>query len=117
MSIRVSAFSGTKAPARSSDTPTRADPQEVVDPELPVMIPEDDAVAKAVLSDEEDDELRRLYFLSLIGMNLSESNRLRLLELRIRDRREKVRPPRELAQVDSQLSHLRPWLAGDPRIA
>jgi hypothetical protein len=47
------------------------------------------------LSCEEDDELRRLYFMSQHG-ELSERSRQRMLELRLRDRREKIRPPREL---------------------
>lgn len=48
------------------------------------------------LTRAEDDELRRLNWISRIGA-LSISKRERLLELRLRDRRQEVRPPRELA--------------------
>jgi hypothetical protein len=47
------------------------------------------------LSREEDDELRRLYFMSQHG-ELSARSQERMLELRLRDRREEIRPPREL---------------------
>ena len=46
------------------------------------------------LSREEDNELRRLNFMSQLGA-LSERSKLRIIELRIRDRRHAIRPPRE----------------------
>jgi hypothetical protein len=49
------------------------------------------------LTREEDDELRRLHWFSQIGI-LSTAKRERLLELRIRDRRKEIRPPRDFAE-------------------
>jgi hypothetical protein len=46
------------------------------------------------LSPEEDDELRRLHYLSQNGM-LSDWSRSRIEELKPRDRRSTIRPPRE----------------------
>lgn len=46
------------------------------------------------LSPDEDDELRRLNFLATVGQ-LSDSRQERLVELRLRDRRDDVREPRE----------------------
>jgi hypothetical protein len=46
------------------------------------------------LTAEEDDELRRLNYLWEMGL-LSEGSQERLVELRLRDRRKKVRGPRE----------------------
>lgn len=46
------------------------------------------------LTTEEDDELRRLNYLWEMGL-LSEGSQERLVELRLRDRRKKVRGPRE----------------------
>ena len=46
------------------------------------------------LDAQEDDELRRLHYLSENGM-LSERSMARLLELKVRDRRQQVRSPRE----------------------
>lgn len=46
------------------------------------------------LTEEEDDELRRLNYLSRTG-TLSQRSRARMNELRLRDRRETIRPPRE----------------------
>lgn len=47
------------------------------------------------LSVDEDDELRRLHYLSQVG-NLSPWSKERMLELRIRDRRFMIRRPREM---------------------
>ena len=52
------------------------------------------AAAGERLSRSEDDELRRLHFLSQLGA-LSERSKVRLLELRLRDRRREIRTPRE----------------------
>ena len=49
------------------------------------------------LTTDEDDELRRLHWISRIG-SLSMSKRERILELRIRDRRNGIRAPREFAE-------------------
>jgi hypothetical protein len=49
------------------------------------------------LTHEEDDELRRLYYMSQVG-SLSPWSKERLLELRIRDRRFTIRRPREMEQ-------------------
>jgi hypothetical protein len=46
------------------------------------------------LNREEDDELRRLHFMSQFGA-LSERSKTRFQDLRLRDRRREVRPPRE----------------------
>lgn len=50
------------------------------------------------LSKDEDDELRRLNFLAKTGA-LSERSKARMLELRLRDRRERIRPPREFETI------------------
>lgn len=50
------------------------------------------------LSPEEDDELRRLHYMGTQGM-LSERMRERLLVLRVRDRRDHIRSPREFGDV------------------
>jgi len=49
------------------------------------------------LTREEDDELRRLNWISQIGC-LSQHKRERMVELRLRDRRQEIRPPREFAE-------------------
>lgn len=49
------------------------------------------------LTREEDDELRRLHWISQIGF-LSQHKRERMVELRLRDRRQVVREPREFAE-------------------
>lgn len=53
------------------------------------------------LSPEEDDELRRLHYLSQNGM-LSDWSRSRIEELRPRDRRSTIRPPREFKSTPTQ---------------
>ena len=49
------------------------------------------------LTREEDDELRRLHWISQIGF-LSQHKRERMVELRLRDRRQVIREPREFAE-------------------
>ena len=49
------------------------------------------------LTRAEDDELRRLHWFSQVGI-LSQRKRERLLELRLRDRRNEIRAPREFAE-------------------
>lgn len=49
------------------------------------------------LSPEEDDELRRLHYMGTQGM-LSGRMRERLLVLRVRDRRDHIRLPREFGE-------------------
>lgn len=49
------------------------------------------------LTVEEDDELRRLNYLAEMGL-LSEHSQERLIELRLRDRRRRVRGPREFGE-------------------
>ena len=49
------------------------------------------------LSPQEDDELRRLHYMGTQGM-LSERMRERLLVLRVRDRRDHIRSPREFGE-------------------
>jgi hypothetical protein len=51
---------------------------------------------------EEDDELRRLNYLSEMGL-LSERSQERLIELRLRDRRRQVRGPREFGESDPSI--------------
>jgi hypothetical protein len=49
------------------------------------------------LTVDEDNELRRLSYLAEMGM-LSQPSQERLIELRLRDRRRKVRAPREFGE-------------------
>ena len=60
--------------------------------------PSAQAVAPApdFLTQEEDDELRRLSYLAKVGV-LSPHKTERMLELRLRDRRKEVREPREFS--------------------
>lgn len=62
------------------------------------------------LTRDEDDELRRLHWFSQIG-RLSLSKNERMLELRLRDRRKEIRPPREYAEekVETTASGRRKW--------
>lgn len=62
------------------------------------------------LTRAEDDELRRLHWLSEIGA-LAAKKVERLIELRLRDRRHEIRPPREFADgnVDAVYLALRRW--------
>ena len=62
------------------------------------------------LTREEDDELRRLHWLSQVG-TLAGKKTERLLELRLRDRRKEIRAPREFAEekVDVRGGTLRRW--------
>lgn len=53
------------------------------------------------LTSEEDDELRSLNYLNEIGC-LAPHKAERLLELRLRDRRFKVRPPRDLVEEEQR---------------
>lgn len=65
--------------------------------------PSEDAFLTESLSRDEDDDLRRLHWLSQNGA-LSALFQERLLERRLRDRRTEVRPPREfdaVGQADS----------------
>ena len=56
----------------------------------------------ARLTRGEDDELRRLHWISQIGC-LSQHKRERMIELRLRDRRQEVRPPREFAEENVEV--------------
>jgi hypothetical protein len=49
------------------------------------------------LTRQEDDELRRLNYFSQIG-NLSPLKKERFVQLRLRDRRIEIRPPREFGE-------------------
>lgn len=62
------------------------------------------------LNRAEDDELRRLDWIARIGV-LSTGKRERVLELRLRDRRQGVRQPREFVeeQVDASSGRPRKW--------
>ncbi|HET6966319.1 MAG TPA: hypothetical protein VFH58_16210 [Acidimicrobiales bacterium] len=60
------------------------------------------------LTREEDDELRRLNFLAQTGA-LSERSEARVLELRLRDRRKKIRPPREFESLTEREKSAGPW--------
>jgi hypothetical protein len=65
-----------------------------------------------LLSAGEDDELRRLHYLSKMG-HLSERSRDRFIELRLRDRRQEIREPREFgtdARPTAQPSGIRKLL-------
>lgn len=54
------------------------------------------------LTRDEDDELRRLHYFSQVGQ-LAGTKLDRFLELRVRDRRETVRPPREFGEADRRM--------------
>lgn len=59
-------------------------------------VPQADGLAEEGLTEAEDDALRRLsYFADNAG--LSQWSKVRLSDLRSRDRRDEVRPPRELS--------------------
>jgi hypothetical protein len=62
------------------------------------------------LTRQEDDELRRLHWFSQIGI-LAQRKRERLLELRLQDRRNEIRAPREFAeeQVEVKAGTKRRW--------
>lgn len=62
------------------------------------------------LTREEDDELRRLHWFSHMGV-LSHYKRERMIELRLRDRRDEIRAPREFAEekVDVKDGTKRKW--------
>lgn len=53
------------------------------------------------LTSEEDDELRRLHYFSQIG-TLAGAKLERILELRLRDRRATIRPPREFQEAEQR---------------
>ena len=60
-------------------------------------VPQADDLAEEGLTEAEDDALRRLsYFADNAG--LSQWSKVRLSDLRSRDRRDEVRPPRELSR-------------------
>ena len=52
------------------------------------------------LTRNEDDELRRLNYFSQVG-NLSPRKKERFVELRLRDRRTEIRPPREFGEEET----------------
>lgn len=62
------------------------------------------------LTREEDDELRRLHWIAQWGV-LSRLKQERMLELRMRDRRQEIRPPREFAEerVEVHGGRTRKW--------
>lgn len=51
------------------------------------------------LTRDEDDELRRLHYFSQVGQ-LAGPKLERFLELRLRDRRKAIRPPREFLKAE-----------------
>lgn len=53
------------------------------------------------LTQDEDDELRRLHYFNQVG-HLAGRKLERFLELRLRDRRKEIRPPREFLQVEQR---------------
>ena len=61
------------------------------------------------LTPEEDDELRHLFWLSQIA-SLAGRKAERFIELRLRDRRRDVRPPRGVEVVGSPVGAKRRWL-------
>lgn len=66
------------------------------------------AASSKRLSYDEDEELRRLNYLAEIG-TLAGVKAERLVELRLRDRREEVRPPREVAEENIDPETKRKW--------
>ena len=53
------------------------------------------------LTQDEDNELRRLEWISQVG-TVALHKQERLMELRVRDRRQQIRPPREIEQDEHQ---------------
>jgi len=53
------------------------------------------------LTQDEDNELRRLEWISQVG-TVALHKQERLMELRVRDRRQQIRPPRELEEDEHQ---------------
>lgn len=51
------------------------------------------------MTKEEDAELRRLHWMSKVGM-LSAAKRERMIELRLRDRRTAIRAPKEFGEAE-----------------
>ena len=51
------------------------------------------------LSADEDDLLRRLHWFETAGCELSEDQRVLKASLRVRDRRQEIRLPRQLARL------------------
>lgn len=74
----------TSEPGRKNHIP---DPRQTVETS--------DAAIDHPLTREEDDELRRLNYMAQHG-ELSERSKERMVELRLRDRRQEIRPTREL---------------------
>lgn len=68
----------------------------------------DSSLISQRLSHDEDAELRRLNYLSEIGA-LAGVRAERLIELRLRDRRDEVRPPREFAEERADAETKRKW--------
>jgi hypothetical protein len=73
----------------------RAEAEDVSESRVEAMFGETQELPR--LTREEDDELRRLHWISQIGA-LSHHKRERMVELRLRDRRQEIRAPREFAE-------------------
>jgi hypothetical protein len=58
------------------------------------------------LTRNEDDELRRLNYFSQVG-SLSPRKKERFVELRLRDRRTEIRPPREFGEDETNTAKQR----------
>ena len=82
----------TKSGRRTAEIPVMAQTEQVGRNALEELV---DVPQR--LTRQEDDELRRLNWFSQIGI-LSQHKRERMLELRLRDRRNEIRGPREFAE-------------------
>lgn len=75
-------------------------------PSEPVVEPTSDALPG--LTPDEDDELRRLGWISQVG-SLAWHKQERMMQLRARDRRREIRPPREFGEDEQRAA---PFKAG-----
>ncbi|HEX6395736.1 MAG TPA: hypothetical protein VFZ97_20070 [Acidimicrobiales bacterium] len=64
---------------------------------------EETAAIAEGLTPQEDDELRRLHWFSQIG-SLGPRKAERMIELRLRDRRAVIRPPRDFVEEEFEVS-------------
>ena len=95
--VRVAEHTGPNGPRQwGPDAPIAFDVTELADVDAGTIVPDDAPTASLPqgLTREEDDVLRRLYYLSQHGA-LSDEMREKIIELRLRDRRKEIRPPRE----------------------
>ena len=78
-----------------------ADALRMTNTGTPTTTLEEDPDLAQGLTREEDDELRRLHYFSQVG-SLAGQKLERFFELRLRDRRRTIRPPREFEATREQ---------------